>query len=316
MAETALLIHNPAAGRHRAALIVAELEQLLASSGLAVRSASTEGPEHARELARTAASQGVDIVFSLGGDGTLRECAEGVLGSDTSLGFLPGGTVNVMARALGLSEKPASAARQLLAGVVCEMDVGWCGDRCFLMQASAGIDASILARIDPRRKKWLGRLEVGLGVLAALADYDFPEFTVRFAGRARRATFVAVCNIPFYGGAWRLAPDARWDDGRLDLVLFRGRGRARTLGLARDLLLGRHLGRADVESFSVESVEICPAPRLGLQLDGDALDLGLPTIVRLARHRLRMLVPAAAEQAPSLDIDQQSRQPWPAEAEE
>lgn len=100
---------------------------------------------------------------------------------------------------------------------------------------------------------------------------------------------MVVCNIPFYGGRWRIQPEARTDDRKLDLVLFRGRGRIATLGFARDVMIGRHLGRSDVECRRVDEVELRGPKHLPVQIDGDIVDEAPPARIRLSKRRLRVL---------------------------
>ncbi len=309
MAErSAVLIYNPAAGRGLAEARLSRIVAALARSGWEAALRPTRAAGHATELARAAAAEGVEAVFALGGDGTLREAAAGLLGAPTALGFLPLGTANVMARVLGVPPRPVAAAAALTRGAgspgssTRELDVGLCDGEPFLMQASAGLDAAALARTGSRAKRRLGRAAVATAAIGAWWSYGYPRFAVRAGGRELEGTLAVAANIPFYGGPWKMAPAARTDDRRLDVVVFRGAGRAATLGFARDLLLGRHLRRGDVDSFTAEEIEIEGPPWLALQLDGDPLTgSGAPTLrrIRLAPERLRVLVPTTAHPGPA-----------------
>jgi diacylglycerol kinase (ATP) len=292
--KRALLIYNPAAGGKRGVDTRARrLATLLGEAGIDVVTVRTESPGHAETLAREAIDS-VDAVFCCGGDGTLRECVAGLLGKPLPLGFLPGGTANVMARTLGLPNDPVRAAALLVHGASMSVDVAFCGERPLLMQASAGLDAATLDRTNLRRKRLLGKAEIGLSALTTWWSYEYPAFSVRWDDEHRIATFAAVCNIPFYGGRWRLAPAARWNDQLLDLVVFRGRTRRSTLGFARDLALGRHHRRSDVEIVQVHDVEIDGAEMVSLQIDGDSVAETLPVRIRLAQRSVRLLVPETA----------------------
>ncbi len=96
----------------------------------------------------------------------------------------------------------------------------------------------------------------------------------------------AACNIAFYAGAFRIAPDADPTDGHLDLVMFKGSGRSATLGFARDLGLGRHLKRDDVETVNVQDLELLGPPNCQIQIDGDVLPQPAPIKIRVAKERL------------------------------
>lgn len=293
--SSAFLIFNPRAGRWRTPQLVDQILEVLAHPEQSIEPWPTRSPGDATRLARRAVEAGAERVYAFGGDGTLRETAAGLLGSEVTLGTIPGGTANVIPIALGLPPRPVAAARRLREATPLEMDVGRCGSEIFLMQASGGLDARALHHLDPVQKRYLGKIAVALAGLSQWHKYDYPELELSADGRALSASFFAICNLPYYGGRFRLAPAARLDDHQLHLVLFHGRGRAETLAFARDLGLGRHVARNDVEVLRVKEVELKAPPGLALQLDGDALRSELPVTVRLAAERLRVLaLPGAA----------------------
>lgn len=293
--STAHLIFNPRAGRWRTPRLVGRILKTLERPGQSIEVRPTRSPEDATRLARQAVEAGAETVYAFGGDGTLREAATGLLGSEVILGTIPGGTANVVPLALGLPLRPLEAARRLREARPIEMDVGRCGAEIFLMQTSAGLDARALHHLDPVQKRYLGKAAVVLAGLSQWRRYDYPDLQLVADGRKLHASFFAICNLPFYGGRFRLAPAARLDDHQLHLVLFHGYGQAATLAFARDLALGKHLARSDVEVLEVREVELEAPPDLTLQLDGDAVSSALPTTVRLAEDRLRILaLPGAA----------------------
>jgi diacylglycerol kinase (ATP) len=290
--RSAVLIFNPQAGRWKAAEQAVNLIASLEINGFSVEPRPTTAPGDATILARQAAAAGVEVAFVLGGDGTLREAAAGLLGSATILGPLPGGTTNVVAGALGIPLKPLAAAKALCSAPVRELDVGLCGSEAFLILASAGLDAFTLRQLNPTLKKRLGKGAVAWAGFHAWRRYDYPQLEVIADGSPKQATFVAVCNLPAYAGKFELAPQVRADDGCLHLVLSHGVGRAAALGFARDLALGRHANRKDVEILEAKEVEICAPDDLDLQIDGDTIDMPLPLSISLAPSRLKVLAPS------------------------
>jgi YegS/Rv2252/BmrU family lipid kinase len=289
--QPAILIYNPRAGRWRNHRLIGRLVAELSIDGPVIEAYGTEGPGAATILAREAAAAGAPLVFVLGGDGTVREAAAGLLDTETALAVLPGGTTNVIAHALGLPVEPLAAARALKRLPVQDFDVGLCGEEVFLMQASLGLDALALSRVSPLAKRFLGRGAVALAGLGAWWQFDYPEFDLLIDGHTLSATFAAVCNMPFYGGPVRLIPDAEPTDGRLEILLFRGTGRGAALDFVRQLLRGTHLERDDVSILTTEEV-VLTEPDLPLQLDGDAQSYRLGTEIRLAAARLRILAPS------------------------
>ncbi len=271
--QTGILIYNPASGRQHAERLVDQLLVDLRGQGFQLEPRPTAGPGDATRMAHATTldlgtDAGAEVVFALGGDGTLRESAAGLVGSRVALGFLPTGTVNVMARALGVPARPRAAARQAGRLEPLAVDVGCCGSDVFLMMASCGLDAEIMARQRPSLKRFWGRSAVVATGIGAWWQYDYPSIEVAFDGQIASATLVAACNIPYYGGAFKLAPSAEMTDGKLDLVLFRGQGRRSALGLAGDVALGRHTERGDIEFQRISHAVVHLPNTARLQVDG------------------------------------------------
>lgn len=314
----AVLISNPSAGRGRRRRTTERILETLRAGGYDVELRTTREPGHATALARQAAEEGAGAVFAYGGDGTLREAAAGLLGTQVPIGFIPGGTTNVMTLTLGLPTRPLEAAAALARArarhggrpEIREMDVGLCGDEAFLMLASSGFDARVVTTLPAGIKRRFGKLAVAISALRHAPTYRFPPIEVEADGRRLEpGTLVAICNIPYYGGPWRLAPRARTDDRRLDLFVFRGKGLLATAALARDLVIGqRHLGRADVETLKVEEVKLLPG-EAPVEIDGDLYHLAgrrqgrsgaAPLSIRLSHVRLKVLAPRDSGGSPLL----------------
>lgn len=289
----AALLFNPRAGQHRQKRLEA-IRAELARGGWAIDLHATEGPEHCRELARRAVVEGLEALFVLGGDGTLRLAASALAGSSVALGPLPGGTTNVVALALGLPFDPVRAARRLASAATRRFDLGRAGDDVFLMQLSGGLDARILAGVDPRLKRRLGKGAVLLAGLREWRRYDFPVFALEVDGRRVEATGFVAANLAEYAGRLRIVPDARADDGRLDLLLFRGLRRRDALGFVFDLLRDRHVERDDVEVVAASEVRLLGPAGAPLQVDGDPYRPPLPLSIGLAAGSIDLLVPPTA----------------------
>lgn len=294
----AVLVHNPTAGRRRAGRLLGAIGAELAAAGWEVEPRVTAAPGDATGIAAAAAAAGAEALFVLGGDGTLREAAAGLVGSAGStrgslpaLAVLPGGTTNVLAHALGLPADPVAAARAHGRSVRRPFDVGWCGGTPFLMMVSAGLDAHTVAHLSPALKARLGKPGIALQGLREWWRYRFPPVSVTADGEELPpAAFAAVCNIRHYGGPFDLAPEACWHDGRLDLVAHHGIGRVPAVRFALALARGRHLRRRDVGARAVDEVVLDGPPGLFLQVDGDVCREEPPVTVRVAGE-VAVLVP-------------------------
>lgn len=293
----ASLIWNPASGGGRRRAPVFELVRSLAERGFAVEALATTAPGHATELARSAAEVGSEVIFVLGGDGTIREAAAGLLDLGTALAPLPGGTTNVVACHLGLPSRPLAAAARYDGTASTlrtrRMDVGRCGSLPFLIASSLGLDARTMLAVDAAAKRRWGRLAVIEEGFRQLRRFAPARFRVRFGDDECQGSLVALCNIAEYAGPFRLAPGADPADGLLDLVVFRGATRRATFGLAGALVAGRHLRRRDVEVHRVREAVIDGPSPAAVQVDGDGLQLELPLRIVCERRRLTLLEPTA-----------------------
>lgn len=285
----------------------------------------TGQPGDATKFARQAADQGASTVWALGGDGTLREAAAGLLGSPTALGPLAGGTTNVLIQSLGLPTDPLSLVEAIYARGkprVRPFDVGLCCDqggrpRPFLMMASRGLDSRALHGLAPEMKAKLGRGAIAwrafgewLRQVDAPFEIELPvsnrdpekpgellsesEVPLALADECHQACFFSACNIAHYGGRFVLSPSASPFDGQLDLVGLSAVGRLPIAGFALDLLrataLGRSPDRANVWRRRGRRVVLPGNGPALVQLDGDGFELMLPIEIRLAADRLALLV--------------------------
>ncbi len=287
----ALIVYNPMSGRRQHSRKLARIVRALRDGGIDAEPVATNEPGHATELARQAIADRPEIVFGYGGDGTIREVAAGLVDSEVALGVLPGGTVNVVARAFALTTDPVEAARRQCRFEPRRIDVGICAGKPFLMQASSGPEAYAMHRLSTTLKKRLGFLGAVLSSTASILRYPFPIIEIEADGKKHQALGALVCNISELAGPFRLIPDGSFDDGRMELFLFKGRGLGDAVSFCLDLARGAHAKRRDVEIHHVERVVFTGPPGAFVQLDGDALrDVPHPIEMTLAPKRLLALV--------------------------
>jgi YegS/Rv2252/BmrU family lipid kinase len=223
--------------------------------------------------ARAAVQDGVDAVFGGGGDGVLAAILPALIGTRTALGVIPLGTGNVWARELGLPLLPEPAIAAQLSTPPRPVDLGQANrERPFLVAASAGFDASIVQAVETSGKG-LGQLAyplAGLG-LASAARGTRCRVTLDDEPAADLSLLAAiVMNGRLYGGLVPLAPDARVDDGQLDVALFIGRAALDLAAQTAAVLAGQHLGHPNIVLRRIRRIRIESLEQpLPTQCDGD-----------------------------------------------
>jgi diacylglycerol kinase family enzyme len=227
-------------------------------------------------LAPILANGTTDVVLSAGGDGTARDVAAEVAGSGLRLVILAGGTTNVVAREMGMPREPEAAARALLAATPRPLDLGRLTlpdgrvER-FLLAAGLGLDAHVLAATDDALKRRVGPFAIAAAAIAAAPRLR--PFAVRIdVDGARlhegRVWQIVLPNARRWGGAFAIAPGAAADDGLLDVVALRDRGRFRLVVDLSELLILRHPHPSDVASGRGRSIRIDTDEPVALELDG------------------------------------------------
>jgi diacylglycerol kinase (ATP) len=217
----ALAIVNPAAGRGTAPVDIDALLALLREHFETIDLVET-GLEHptATELGRRAVDEGYDVAIAAGGDGTVGGVARALVGTGVTLGILPFGTFMNIARALEIPrDDPHAAAEVIARSTVRRIDVGEVAGQPFFEAAGIGLDADAFSA---GRAIQRGKPSLALAALAAFLRRRSTRVEIEIDGRVRshRVLQAVVSNAPWYGWGFEVAPGARLDDGKLDLVIF------------------------------------------------------------------------------------------------
>jgi diacylglycerol kinase (ATP) len=302
----ALLVFNPTAGPRGE--LRRDLERVvgyLGERGWHVTIRATRKPGDATELARAAVAARCKAVLVAGGDGTIHEVVNGLVGSDTAMGVLPVGTGNVWAKEIGLPtlgltqpDRLLVAARMLVDGEVRWVDVGRVGDHFFINCAGVGIDSTVAAQVEPRTRtaKQLGGILTYLVAGLSIArDFCGVRSTIIVDGRTIRTMIllVVVTNIQLYGGVVKMTPEARLDDGLLDVRIFKGMGSAWIFRHFAGVFANRHLRNPMVSHYQGRRVTIYTAEPFPVQLDGEPIGM-TPVSLEVVPRSLRVLVPKTA----------------------
>ena len=279
----ALLIVNP-----KATATTARTRDVLAralASDLKLDVVHTERRGHAADLARQAVADELDVVVTLGGDGTVNEAVNGLAGSALSLAVVPGGSTNVFARALGMSPSPVEATSEILdalrAGRRRVINLGLADDRYFTFCAGLGIDAEVVHVVEQRRRAGR-RATPALYVRSAVrhfyttCDRKVPALTLQVPGEDAVPdlfNLVVANGRPWtYLGARAVDPCPEGDfDGGLDVLGLTRLSTVTTLRVVRQMLVERASvkGRRLVRRHDLDTFTVTAARPIALQLDGD-----------------------------------------------
>ncbi len=309
------LVDNPASGLHssrREATVRAALEALQ-SAGIEVEHLTIDGPGSGSALAREAIARGCDSVIVCGGDGTVHEVLQALVGTGVALGVVPMGTANALASDLGLSKSPGKAIRRLLTARPVQVPVGRIfyrtldgAEHCryFTVAAGVGADALLMARMDPVRKRRWGYLLYVVEAFRIWASHPFPLFQARFAKNGNgpphvvEASQLLAVRVRSFGGVLgHLAPGATLHSDDLCLVAFKTRSRFRYLRFLLAVVGQRHTFSDEVELLKADAVECVPSngssSRVYVEADGEVLGQ-LPARLEIASKMLTLLIPPDA----------------------
>ena len=316
-----LLIVNPSASSVTARTRIVIQKALSADHRLEVSATTRRG--HATRLAQSAANDGIDVVVVLGGDGTLNEAANGLVGTDTALAALPGGSTNVFARTLGLPDDPVEATGALLDAIdvasIRRVGLGSVNDRHFLFHAGVGFDAAVVEQVERRGgllKRFAGHpLYIAATIDTWVRHYDHrrPAFRVTFpesdqdgtdTGPGASSVFAAFLNTDPYTylgtRGLSLAPAATLD-GPLSVATFANLSVA-TLATTMAAAMGLQSAirsRAGTSSGlqvrdDVDLAEIVATRPVPWQVDGDHAGEADRLVVRHHPDAMDLVVPLAS----------------------
>jgi diacylglycerol kinase (ATP) len=211
----------------------------------------------------------------------------------TRLGIVPAGTVNVLARELGLPFEVERACVVIAGGKTLSLDLGRVNGRRFVLMMGAGVDALTVRNIDRRAKRFFRELAfVGTGIWHGFAAAPSP-FLVRMDDRTYRATFLVAGNSRYYARGLGVTPSADLTDGLLDLMIFTGTTRRSLAVFWLEVLGGRHLRDPHVTYIRAASADLIPVnaeDTIWMQTDGEPAGR-LPARIEVDRHALEVLVP-------------------------
>jgi len=306
MSYKTLLIYNPTAGPWDMTRTLKRLATNIHKQGWEMELVQTQQAGDATRHARQAVEQNMDMVLVAGGDGTINEAANGIIGSSTILGIVPVGTGNILAHQMRMPILSLAAplyVRDVVEALrnsrVQRVDVGVANQRYFICWAGLGLDAEIAAYMEPRPRyvKRLRTLPYIIAGFTVASAFRGVRSNIVIEGRAfhTRTIMALASNIQLYAAFFNIAPQARMDDGLLDIFVFKGLGFSYALRHLMHLFSGRYLRDPKVMHALARNMYAETSPTVAVHLDGDPFG-NTPATIGIEPGKLRLLIPP---QAPS-----------------
>lgn len=251
----------------------------------------TEGPGHATEISQQEVHQGSDVVVAVGGDGTVNEVAIGLTGSETHLGIIPAGSGNGLAHHLKIPVLWRHAIDVINRDKVRVIDTGKINDQLFVSIAGIGFDGLIAKRFE--KSKLRGFVSYLKLVAESYSSYKPKSYRIEINGEIikTKALFIVFANSDQFGFKTPIAPNARVDDGKLDVVIAQKPQIIELPYLAsllywRKIELSRH-----ITSYQTDCIKISSRRNRWVNLDGNPIKLGKELNIRILPGSLKVIVP-------------------------
>lgn len=282
-----IVILNPAARSDKALRFAERIRRLAPKAVLRL----TSEPGDACRLAREAVAEGYETIVAAGGDGTINGVVNGVAGSTARMGILPLGTVNVLAKEVGIPEGNLAAAWEIIVkGETLALDLPLANDQYFIQLAGVGLDAEVVRRTSHESKKNFGPLSYIL-TLVQLAAARPPKVVLESEGwPPREGCFALIGNGRLYGGPFPIFKRASLYDGLLDVVLFKNQSHWDVIRYFQAIAFGTHSELPDVEYFQTSTLRVSGNGDVPVELDGE-LAGSLPCEFRISPSKLNVLAP-------------------------
>jgi diacylglycerol kinase (ATP) len=293
-----VVIANPASGRGKAGRLIPAVRDIVGSLAQGSEVRISDGPDHATELARQAANDGVEVVAAMGGDGMVGMVGEALVGTSAALGVIPTGTGNDFARLLGIDRRrPAAAAAGLCDPSYVEIDavhlsLGDGSERYFVNVAGAGFDSEVTETANRMRTRIQGTAKYVAAVFKTLPRFRAGRFEVDVDGTHHTlpGMMIAVGNGISYGGGMKITPRASFTDGLLDITVIGEMSKPEFVRNFPTVFRGTHLKHPKVTSLRASRVEISADRTFEVYADGERVG-PLPATFEVIPAALRVVVP-------------------------
>lgn len=296
------LIINLTAGGGKPRSHLKTIFKYLKENGFNFKVSYTSHHGEAIELARKAADKGMDLIVSIGGDGTVNEIVNGIMKSknNPSLGIIPLGWANDFIKSVNIPSDITQACQILVQGKIKEIDVGIINEKIYFANiCGVGFDAEVAQLANQMKSKHpnLRILSAFVYVFATvkklLSPFGYHHVKIKLNGQKihSKILFIAIGNGKFYGGRFKITPRAILDDGLLEICLVEEMGRFKYLSIIPKVFKGTHASIKGISFYRAKEVVIESSETILAQVSGEVIEGQKKFTITLLPKRLKLIVP-------------------------
>lgn len=293
-----LIIINPAAGKGQSKNYIATIKARFESADIDYQIKISNRVGNVTELALNGVKEGFNEIVAVGGDGTVIEALNGIVGTDTILGIIPAGTGNDFVRSIGIERDFISALNVVIEGKYELIDIGEVNDRFFLNVVSFGIDSDVVKTMEKIKNVVTGPAAYYVSSIKAISTYKAVKMSITIDGEEyiRKAYLVAIGNGKYFGGGMKITPDANVNSGDFEICIINNISRIGLMRLLTKANTGNHISENGVEVFKGKEITIrAIADHLAVNADGNLIGPA-PAKISVFKNKLRVLSPCLSEE--------------------
>lgn len=288
-----LFIVNPVAGKGKSNSVVKNIKEKMMAFNVPYKIKMTTRKKEAEEIAKNAVCNGYKKIVAVGGDGTIYEVVNGIVGSKALLGVIAAGTGNDFVRTVGIPNDLEEALKTIVYGKTRAIDCGKVNNRYFVNVASIGLDAEIVKETENIKQYLSGSGAYIGGLLKTLFTFKYKDIHMNIDGmkKKKNITLVAVANGKYYGGGMKIAPMADIEDGDFQVCVVDKVSKLKLMGVFPKIFSGKHVHCDEVGLYKGRQVNINSQESLSINLDGDIIGKSFDIRFEMIPKGIKVLVP-------------------------
>lgn len=288
-----MIIINPAAGKGQSKNYIGKIKEEFERANLSYKIKISNRVGNVTELASEGVKLGFNEIVAVGGDGTVIEALNGIVGTDTKLGIIPAGTGNDFIRSVGIEKNFDKALEIVIEGEYNAVDIGEVNGHYFLNVVSFGIDGEVVKFMEKIKNVISGPASYYLSSLKAIATYKPRKISINIDGMelSRKAYLVAIGNGKYFGGGMMITPNANIKSNDFEICILNDVSRPSLIKLLSMVYDGKHVGENGVEFFTGKDITIrAITDHLAVNADGNLIGPA-PARIKISQKKLMVLSP-------------------------